>query len=74
MKLLHSPLALFVAQAAVILLLSRLIGLLARWLRQPMVIAEIIAGILLGPSLLGWLAPNFSAVLFPKESLPLLSM
>jgi Kef-type K+ transport system membrane component KefB len=30
---------------------------------------EMVAGILLGPSLLGWVAPGFSAVLFPIESL-----
>ncbi|WP_394829704.1 cation:proton antiporter [Pendulispora albinea] len=47
---------------------------MTRSLRQPMVIAEITAGILLGPSLLGWLAPDFSAALFPKESMGLLGM
>lgn len=31
-----------------------------------------IAGVLLGPSLLGWLAPGFSAMLFPAESKPIL--
>jgi Kef-type K+ transport system membrane component KefB len=58
--LLHDPLALFIAQAAIIIVLSRLLGLGARKLRQPLVIAEITAGILLGPSLLGWLLPGFA--------------
>jgi Kef-type K+ transport system membrane component KefB len=36
---------------------------------QPTVIGEIIAGIVLGPSLLGMYFPGFSAALFPVESL-----
>jgi Kef-type K+ transport system membrane component KefB/nucleotide-binding universal stress UspA family protein len=73
-SLIHSPLTRFIAQAIVILGLSRLIGLLARRVRQPMVIAEIVAGILLGPSLFGWLAPGVWGTLFAPESLPLLSL
>src|SRR5439155_939560 len=72
--LLHGPLALFIVQALLIISASRLIGLLARRMRQPMVIAEIAAGILLGPSLLGWAAPQTSGAVFPKDSLTLLSM
>jgi len=72
--LLQTPLALFIVQALLIVSASRLIGLLARRMRQPMVIAEIVAGILLGPSLLGWAAPHTAAAVFPKDSLTLLSM
>src|SRR5881398_2943471 len=72
--LLHGQLALFIVQALLIVSASRLIGLLARRMRQPMVIAEIVAGILLGPSLLGWVAPQTSGAVFPKDSLALLSM
>jgi Kef-type K+ transport system membrane component KefB len=36
---------------------------------QPTVIGEIIAGIVLGPSLVGMYFPEFSAALFPEESL-----
>src|SRR5262245_34469625 len=72
--LIHDPLARLVVQAMLIIALSRAVGLLARRLRQPMVIAEIVAGIALGPSLLGLVAPGFTAALFPKESMPLLSM
>src|SRR5687767_7962888 len=72
--LLHGPLVLFIVQALLIVGLSRLIGIGAKRLRQPMVIAEIVAGIALGPSLLGWLLPEFSAAVFPKASLSTLNM
>ncbi len=41
---------------------------------QPPVIGEVIAGILLGPTLLGWLAPGPWSELFPRDTLPMLSM
>ena len=66
--------ALFLLQLAIILATSRLVGALVRRIRQPRVIGEIIAGILLGPSLLGWLAPSLSTSLFPKDSLLLLNL
>lgn len=70
----HSPIALFAVQAVLIVVSSRLIGLLAKRADQPMVIAEVVAGILLGPSLLGWLLPGVSAALFPKASLAALGL
>jgi Kef-type K+ transport system membrane component KefB/nucleotide-binding universal stress UspA family protein len=72
--LLENPLTLLLAQAALIVLLSRSVGLLARRLGQPMVVAEILAGIVLGPSLFGWLLPAASAALFPSSSLPTLGL
>lgn len=69
--MLHLPLLLI--QIVVILLAARLVGLIFRKLHQPQVIGEMIAGILLGPSLLGWLAPGVSATLFPPESLGFLN-
>src|SRR6478672_6335752 len=64
--------ATFFAQIAFILIVCRLVGLAARRLGQPQVIAEMMAGFLLGPSLLGWLAPGLQARAFPPESLRIL--
>ena len=72
--LLPDSLTRFIAQVVVIIAASRLVGLGTRWIRQPMVIAEITAGILLGPSLLGWLAPELSAGLFEASSLGVLKI
>ena len=62
------------SQISVILILSRLVGWGLRTLHQPQVMGEIVAGILLGPSLLGWLAPDASVALFPADSLGPLNM
>src|SRR5688572_25725837 len=64
------PLPRLLLQLAVIVLVARVCGLAARRLGQPPVIAEIAAGIMLGPSLLGWALPGASAFLFPASSLP----
>ncbi len=58
-----------IAQIGAILAAARLVGLAFRRIRQPQVMGEMVAGICLGPSLLGWLAPGVSAALFPPESL-----
>ncbi|HYQ14770.1 MAG TPA: cation:proton antiporter, partial [Polyangiaceae bacterium] len=63
-----NSLTLLLAQIAAILLVSRGLGLVMRWLGQPLVIAEMLAGIALGPSLFGLLAPNAFAALFPPAS------
>ncbi|PCC71423.1 transporter, CPA2 family [Nannocystis exedens] len=72
--LLHSPLCLLIAQLVVIIVTARLLGLAARKIHQPLVIAEVVAGILLGPSLLGLVAPDVEAALFPAASLGILGM
>jgi Kef-type K+ transport system membrane component KefB/nucleotide-binding universal stress UspA family protein len=59
----------FILQLAVILVAARLVGLLFRVIHQPQVVGEMAAGIFLGPSLLGWVAPDASAWLFPPQSL-----
>lgn len=72
--LLHGGLPVFLLQAIAVIGLSRLLGLLTRRIQQPLVIAEISAGIILGPSLLGWLSPGAMTTLFPKESMALLGL
>lgn len=59
---------------AVIMVLARLFGRVARMLRQPAVIGEIIAGIALGPSLLGLLPHDADTYLFPSGVLPYLDI
>jgi Kef-type K+ transport system membrane component KefB len=66
-------LTVLLAQIAVILLASRAVGLLFSKIGQPQVMGEMVAGILLGPSLLGWVAPKISAALFPAVSLGFLN-
>lgn len=63
------PLALLLLQIIAIILAARVVGGFFRKIGQPSVIGEMIAGILLGPSLLGFYAPEVSAALFPLESL-----
>jgi len=60
-------------QIAVILALCRLLHGILQRMGQPPVIGEIIAGLLLGPSFIGWLAPSWYAQLFPASSLPALN-
>lgn len=55
-----------------IILAGRLCGTLLRYLGQPSVIGEVIAGIILGPSLLGQIAPQAVAFLFPEPLRPVL--
>lgn len=63
------PLAILLAQIVTIIMVARVFGWLSKKIGQPTVIGEIIAGIVLGPSLLGWVFPQFSLALFPIESL-----
>jgi len=59
----------FFLQMAIIIAACRIVGWLAkRYLGQPQVVGEMIAGVVLGPSLFGLLAPDLQAALFPKES------
>jgi Kef-type K+ transport system membrane component KefB len=62
-------LALLTLQVVVIVGTARLAGAAVARLGQPRVVGEIVAGLLLGPSLLGRAAPGLSAVLFPPASL-----
>lgn len=64
------PLALLLAQIITIILVAKLFGWICTKIGQPSVIGEMIAGIVLGPSLFGLFYPELSAMIFPKESLP----
>ena len=57
-----------------ILATCRAAGALFRLIRQPAVVGEIVAGIALGPSILGLLAPQVSAALFPDAVAPSLRL
>ncbi len=61
-------LLLVIVQLAVIIGIARLAGNLARRLGHPMVVGEIIAGLILGPSFLGRIFPEASAALFPDST------
>ncbi len=63
------PLAVLLAQITTIILTARLFSWLFRKIGQPSVIGEIIAGIVLGPSLLGYYFPEIFTALFPVASL-----
>ncbi|WP_242415840.1 cation:proton antiporter [Sphingomonas panni] len=59
----------FFLQLAVILLACRVVGWAGkRFLGQPQVVGEMIAGVVLGPSLLGLFFPDLQAAIFPKET------
>ena len=65
----QDPLAILLAQIVMIILTARIFGWFFKKIGQPTVIGEIIAGIVLGPSLVGMYFPEFSAALFPEASL-----
>ena len=62
----------FFAAAVVILVFSRLVSMAFARVGQPYVVGEMIAGVLLGPSLLGTLAPDVSEAIFPAELIPVI--
>ncbi len=71
---LDHPLSRLLVQLFVVIALSHLAGRLFRRLGQPAVVGEIVTGILLGPSLLGLLAPGMFAFVFPADSLEALRL
>jgi Kef-type K+ transport system membrane component KefB len=58
-----------IIQMVVIICVARAVGAVFRKIRQPQVMGEMVAGIVLGPSLLGLLAPHAMTALFPASSL-----
>jgi Kef-type K+ transport system membrane component KefB len=66
-------LLLFLLQVCVVVAAAQAFGKLFQKLGQPRVVGEMFAGIALGPSLLGHLAPRLHQALFPEASLGLLA-
>jgi Kef-type K+ transport system membrane component KefB len=58
----------------VIMVTARVVGALFKRFHQPAVIGEVVGGILLGPSLLGRIAPEAAALLLPAEAAPFLGV
>jgi Kef-type K+ transport system membrane component KefB len=68
-----SDTALLLLQLVVVLGTARLAGRAAGLVGQPRVIGEMVAGLALGPSLFGWIAPGGMAALFPADRMASLS-
>jgi Kef-type K+ transport system membrane component KefB len=64
------PLAMLILQIVSIIFVSRIFGYIFNKIGQPTVIGEIVAGIILGPSVVGFFFPEVAGFLFPRESLP----
>jgi Kef-type K+ transport system membrane component KefB/nucleotide-binding universal stress UspA family protein len=60
--------AIFIAQIITLMVVGRLLGEAMLRLRQPAVMGQLIAGLLLGPSLFGFLFPDLQHALFPKST------
>ena len=65
----HLVAAFFIA-VAIVMLIARLFGIIAVKVRQPRVMGEVVAGILLGPTVFGAVAPGAQATLFSTDILP----
>ena len=70
----RSPLSILLLQIIVIIIVARLFATLFRRIGQPPVMGEMVAGILLGPSVLGLLSPKTMLLLFPPASMATLSL
>lgn len=62
----------FLLQLAVILVAAQIFGYLARFIGQPKVVGEMIAGVVLGPSLFGLFWPEIQQQIFPADTMPVL--
>jgi Kef-type K+ transport system membrane component KefB len=71
---LRGPLSVLLIQIIVIIVVARAFAAIFRRVGQPPVMGEIVAGLVLGPSVLGWLSPQTMALLFPPASLTTLSL
>ncbi|KAK0648005.1 sodium/hydrogen exchanger family protein [Cercophora newfieldiana] len=67
------PITMFIIQAGLIIIVCHILHWPLKKIRQPRVIAEVIGGIILGPSVMGRI-PGFRAAIFPAESIPNLTL
>ncbi|KAL5501372.1 KHA1_2 [Sanghuangporus vaninii] len=67
------PIRLWIIQVGIIVMVAQLLAIPLKRIREPKVIAEVLGGILLGPTALGRI-PGFTQHIFPSESLPYLSL
>jgi Kef-type K+ transport system membrane component KefB len=61
----HHELLLVLLELSLLLLVARGLGELMRRFKQPPVVGELLAGVLLGPSAFGWVLPNLQSSIFP---------
>lgn len=66
-KLTHTEVIQLLVQLSIMLFVGRALAEVARALKQPSVVGEILAGLLLGPTILGTLAPDFFLSIFPHH-------
>src|SRR5690349_13641737 len=69
-KPVFQPLPHLLGGLVAVIVLARALGIVLHRLGQPRVIGEVIAGIMLGPSLLGKISPEAMTFLFPTQVLP----
>lgn len=67
-KLGHADVVHLLVQLSIMLVMGRMFAEAARKLHQPAVVGEIIAGILLGPTVLGMLQPEWFEALYPQHA------
>ncbi|MEY3334029.1 MAG: hypothetical protein RLZZ176_2332, partial [Cyanobacteriota bacterium] len=72
-EIMHTVILVLV-EVLIVIGISRIVGLGFKAIKQPLVIGEICAGIMLGPSLFGFIAPNLAASIFPPETMPFLNV
>ena len=70
----RSPVSILLLQIIVIIVVAKVFAAIFRRIGQPPVMGEMVAGIALGPSVLGLLSPQISSFLFPAPSLPTLGV
>nr|MBA2404746.1 cation:proton antiporter [Bdellovibrionales bacterium] len=69
-----SPLFHVLLALVIVITFTRLVGEIFSYFHQPGVIGQVVGGILLGPSLFGWLAPEISAFVIPTATIPMLGI